>query len=122
MIGWFSYFFDAVLSTQVIEHNRLEHIKEIIKEINRVTIAGGYFFAMVKKYPPRDDWKKGKFVRLDGHLYAPTEGTEKGVLHYFFAEDEFKDVWVGFNIIDIKEDKKRQDYCILSQKAGLGCD
>lgn len=115
-LPWPDNFFDAVFSVQVIEHNNLEQIKKIIREVRRVTKAGGYFFATVKKYPPRDDWKKGKFVKLDHHLYAPTEGTEKGIVHYFFERDEVRDVLNGFEVIEISEDKKGQHYCFLSQK------
>ena len=115
-LPWPDNYFDAVFTVQVIEHNRLEQIREIISEANRVIRDNGYFFAVVKKYPPRKDWKKGKFARLDHHLYAPTEGTEKGMVHYFFAEDELKDIFFGFDIVAINEDKKGEHYCILAQK------
>jgi len=115
-LPWPDNWFDAVFSVQVIEHNSLEHIKKIIKEVKRVTKTAGYFFGVVKKYPPREDWKRGNFIKLDHHLYAPTEGTEKGIVHYFFAENELKDLFSGFDIIEIKEDKKGDHYCILTQK------
>jgi len=115
-LPWPDNFFDAVVTVQVIEHNRLGHIQKIIKEVHRVIRTSGYFFAMLKKYPPPKDWQKGKFVRRDHHLYAPTEGTEKGIVHYFFAEDELKDIFAGFDIIEIKESKKSGHYCVLSQK------
>lgn len=113
---WPDNFFDAAISVQVIEHNPLEQIRKIIKEVHRVMHVSGYFFAMVKKYPPPDDWQKGNFVRRDHHLYAPTEGTEKGIVHYFFTEDELKDIFADFVIVDIKESKKSGHYCILVQK------
>ena len=115
-LPWPDNFFDAVVSVQVIEHNHLEHIRKIIKEVHRVIHPAGYFFAIVKKYLPKKEWKKGKFAKLDRHLYAPTEGTEKGIVHYFFAADELKDVFTGFDIIEIKEDQKGEHYCVLVQK------
>ena len=115
-LPWPENFFDAVFSVQVIEHNDLEHIREIIHEVNRVIQIGGYFFAIVKKYPPRKEWKNGNFIKLDSHLYAPTEGTEKGIVHYFFAEDELKDIFAGFDVIEVKVDKKDEHYCVLTQK------
>ena len=115
-LPWPNNFFDAVFSVQVIEHNRLEHIQKIIKEVHRVIHPAGYFFTIIKKYPPRKDWKNGKFLRLDHHLYAPIEGTEKGIVHYFFPEEELKDIFAGFEIIEIKEDKKGEHYCVLTQK------
>lgn len=115
-LPWPDNFFDAVFSVQVIEHNHLEHIRKIIKEVHRVIHLAGYFFAIVKKYPPQKEWKKGKFAKLDRHLYAPTEGTEKGMVHYFFTEDELIDILAGFNIIEIKADKKEEHFCVLTQK------
>ena len=58
----------------------------------------------------------GNFINLDSHLYAPTEGTEKAIVHYFFAENELKDIFAGFDIIELMEDKKDEHYCILIQK------
>jgi len=115
-LPWPDNFFDAAISVQVIEHNPLEQIRKIIEEIHRVMHTSGYFFAMVKKYPPPDNWQKGNFVRRDHHLYAPTEGTEKGVVHYFFTKDELNEAFAGFDIIDIKECKKSGHYCIVMQK------
>ena len=115
-LPWPDRFFDAVFSVQVIEHNHLEPIRKIIKEVHRVIHPAGYFFAIVKKHPPKKELKEGKFAKLDRHLYAPTEGTEKGIVHYFFAAGELEDVLAGFSIIEIKEDQKGEHYCVLAQK------
>ena len=115
-LSWPNNFFDAVLSIRVIEHNLLPSIRKIIKEVNRVIKEGGYFFINIKKYPPWEDWKGGKFTRIDHHLYAPTEGPEKGILHYFFTKAELEDLFADFAMITIEEDKKHQHYCVLLKK------
>lgn len=115
-LPWPDNFFDAVISVLVIEHNRPAEIRQIIREVNRVLCTGGGFFAMVKKHPPRRDWKDGKFIEVGHHLYAPTAGTEKGIAHYFFIEDELKDILTGFAPLEIHPDKKGENYCALWEK------
>jgi len=115
-LSWQDNFFDAILSIRVIEHNELSSIRMIIKDVYRVTKAGGYFFINIKKYPPWKDWKDGKFARIDDHLYAPTEGPEKGIIHYFFTKAELEELFADFSIINLAEDKKRQHYCLLLNK------
>ena len=115
-LPWPDNFFDAVLSIRVIEHNQFAHIRKIIKEVYRVINGGGYFFANLKKYPPRKDWKEGKFARIDHHLYSPTEGPEKGIIHYFFTMDELKEILADFSMIKLEEDKRQEHYCVLVKK------
>jgi hypothetical protein len=67
----------------------------------------------LKKYPPDRDWKKGKFARLDHHLYAPTEGDEKDIIHYFFSEDELKKILSDFSFTRMEEDEKGRHYCLV---------
>ena len=119
-LPWADDIFDAVISIQSLEHNELSSIQKIIGEVHRVLRDGSFFFAVVKKYPPRKDWKKGKFTELDSHLYAPTEGPEKGIVHYFFTEGELHDMLTGFTINKIEEDKKQRHYCFLAQKVVTG--
>lgn len=109
-------FFDAVISVQALEHHQFPSIQGIIGEIYRVLRDGGLFFAIVKKYPPQKDWKKGNYTPLDSHIYTPTEGLEKGIVHYFFTIVELQDILSGFDMIKIKEDRKHKNYCFLAQK------
>jgi ubiquinone/menaquinone biosynthesis C-methylase UbiE len=115
-LPWPDKFFDAVLSIRVLEHSQLKHIQKILKEVYRVIRDNGYFFANLKKHPPWKGWKEGKFTRIDHHLYAPTEGPEKGIIHYFFTEDELKEILSDFSIIKLEEDSKQRHYCVLAKK------
>jgi len=115
-LPWPDNFFDAVISIRVIEHNQFIHIQKIFKEVYRVMKNGAFLFANLKKYPPSKDWKKGKFARIDHHLYAPTEGTEKDIVHYFFTIDELNKVLANFSVIKIEEDEKSRHYCVLAKK------
>jgi SAM-dependent methyltransferase len=115
-LSWPNNFFDAVLLIRVIEHNQVSSIRMIIKDVYRVIKDGGYFFINIKKYPPRDDWKGGKFTRIDHNLYAPTEGPEKDIIHYFFTRAELEDLLADFSLIALDEDKKHEHYCVLLKK------
>jgi len=116
-LPWPDHFFDAVISIRVIEHNRFAHIQKILKEVGRVLKTGGLFFANLKKYPPYKDWKNGKFARIDHHLYAPAEGDEKDIIHYFFAEDELEKILGDFSIVKIEADEKSRHYSVLAKKS-----
>ena len=106
----------AVLSIRVLEHNRLEDIRVILREVYRVIRDNGYFFVNLKKYPPWKGWKDGAFTQIDHHLYVPTEGPEKGIIHYFFTEDELTEILADFSIIELEKDKKGRHYCVLVEK------
>lgn len=115
-LPWPDHSFDAVISIRVIEHNQLADIQKIMKEVYRVTKSGGFFFANLKKYPPWKEWKEGKFAQINHHVYAPTEGDEKDIIHYFFTLDELKEILADISVINIEEDEKGRHYNVLARK------
>jgi len=84
---------DAIVSTQTIDHNYIEKIRELIREMERVLTPNGMIFITVAK---REKPGKGKedFEEIAPLTVIPREGTEKGLIHYCFnmerLENEFK--------------------------------
>lgn len=119
-------FFDAVISTQTIHHQRIENIRKAIKEVERVLSPGGLIFISVRKRKIGKAWKKGAIIEKYGlqrsrykvigpRTYVPIERGEKGLTHYLFNKElirkEFKDfkpnIWVDFD---------GRHYCFLGEK------
>jgi len=105
--------FDAIISYQVINHNKITNIRKLLKEINRILKKGGIFSIKVA------DSSTYAFTYLDGLCYdeygsvfklieertfLPIAGWEKGVIHYEFNKEilkkEVEDA--GFTLLDMR--------------------
>jgi len=99
--------FDGLISTQVIHHSLLAEIRLTISEIWRVMTDGGIAFVTVagKKHQdtPYDEIEPGTFV--------PLAGTEKGLPHHIFTEDE---LWREFEHFQIQEIGPRDEGRVLA--------
>ncbi|MBR9693078.1 class I SAM-dependent methyltransferase, partial [Candidatus Woesearchaeota archaeon] len=105
--------FDAVIAYQVINHNYIEKIRLLLKELNRILKPGGLFSVKVA------DSSTYAFTYLDGLAYdefgsvlkpvadrtfLPIAGWEKGVIHYEFNKEILqKEVGeAGFELLDMR--------------------
>lgn len=110
-------FFDAVISVQVIHHNRIRDIRITIAEIERVLRTGGYIFITVPVFPevpvaPEDDWG---LKEVEPGTYLPQRGPESGVLHHYFTEEEILNSFSAFSISKLYIDETGHR-CILGTK------
>lgn len=113
-------FFDAVISFQVIHHAKIEIIKQIVREVERVLKKGGLVFVTVPIYsgPMKRSIKGGwKMKLIATRTYIPLDGKEKGLPHHFFTTDELKKVFGNFKIIKTYFDNTNH-YCLLAFKKG----
>jgi len=100
-------FFDAIISIQVLHHNKIADILTTISEIERVLKRGGIIFITFPKLegsPNREDWK---LKEIETGTYLPQDGPEKGLPHHFFTMEEIHDVFSSFNLLEIYNDRKR---------------
>ena len=100
-------FFDAVISIQVIHHNKMKDILMTVREIERVLRKGGVIFITFPRLEGRgglDDWK---LKEVERGTYIPQAGQEKGLPHHFFTMEEIHDVFSSFNLLEIYNDRKR---------------
>lgn len=89
--------FDGVLSTQVIHHALLAQIQMTIEEIQRILRPGGLAFISVAA---RKDGG-GPFEKVEPKTYVPTTGSEAGLPHHIFNEEELRREFRTFRILDI---------------------
>ena len=100
-------FFDAVISIQVMHHNKMKDILITVSEIERVLKKGGIIFITFPKLDGRsnsDDWK---LKEIEKGTYIPQDGPEKGLPHHFFTLEEIYDVFSSFDFLEIYDVKTR---------------
>jgi len=116
-------FFDAIISTQTINHGLISDIRLCIQEIERVLKPGGLIFVTVRKRNTRN-WSKGKIIEKYGNqkvnyrvvaprTYVPTEGGEKDLPHFLFNKEIIKKEFNHFKIKQIWSDVTNQHYCFI---------
>jgi SAM-dependent methyltransferase len=100
-------FFDAIISIQAMHHNKLESIKFIVQEIERVIKPGGLIFIT---FPKLDLFKKKngwELKEIEKGTFIPLSGPEKGLFHHYFTMEEIHKVFSGFEIKKVYIDKTK---------------
>ncbi|MHA1924437.1 MAG: class I SAM-dependent methyltransferase [Candidatus Thorarchaeota archaeon] len=110
-------FFDAVISTQVIHHNRIHEILFTVSEIERVLRSGGVLFVsfpILSEVPSQGD-KDWKLEQIEPGTYLPHRGPEAGIPHHYFTEEEIPEVFASFDILSVHVDETSHR-CVLGIK------
>jgi SAM-dependent methyltransferase len=96
--------FDALLSTQVIHHARLELVLGTVAEISRVVKPGGLVLVSVPVYQPREqaDEEFAESDEIEYHTFVPCSGSEAGLPHHLFTLEEFGAAFPAFDILSLK--------------------
>jgi len=119
-------FFDAVVSTSTIHHEKIKNIRRVIKEIERVLKQGGLIFITVRKRKFKKFWPKFTIIEKYGkqktrykvigpRTYICIEGGEKGLTHYLFNKELIRKEFKNFKIHDIWVDTNKRHYCFLGE-------
>lgn len=126
-------FFGAIVAVQAISHGRIENIRKLIKEIERILKPNSLIFIAFTQRSAVKDWRVGsihteKFFGDDGvsmfeekrkvlgpQTLVPIEGTEKGLIHYIFDKDAIKKEFKDFKIHRLGLDSKKCRYILLAE-------
>lgn len=119
-------FFDAVISTGTIHHEKIENIRKAILEIERVLKPKGLIFITVRKrifkrfYPKftiieRYGKQKLRYKVIDSRTYVPIEGGEKGLIHFLFNKKLIRKEFKSFKILEIWVSSDKKHYCFLGE-------
>jgi len=121
-------FFDAIISTQTLHHARIERIRKLIGEMERILKPKGLIFVTVRRALRAKGWKKNKIVIhkwkgwkkkkvkykiIDYRTYVPIEGDVKGEIHFNFTKKLIKKEFKNFEIPKIWI--KKGHYCFFGE-------
>jgi len=99
--------FDGLLSTQVIHHALLSEVRTTIAEIWRVLTNGGVAFISVAGRKQEGE----TYQEVEPGTYIPLTGTEKGLPHHIFTEEELRS---EFRMFQIQEISRRDEGRVLA--------
>jgi len=111
-------FFDALISTRVLHHNKISNIRKLIKEIERVLRPDGFIFITVRKKGSIKDIPKEKLWKLKfiaPRTFIPLSHNEKGLIHYCFNKRLLRKEFKNFKIYDIWVESDGRHYCLLGE-------
>ena len=111
-------FFDALVSTQALHHNKISNIRKLIKEIERVLKPGGLIFITVSKRGSKKDIPKEKLWKLKfiaPRTFIPLSHDEKGLIHYWFNKRLLRKEFKNFKIHDIWIESEGRHYCLFGE-------
>ncbi|MFH1367310.1 MAG: class I SAM-dependent methyltransferase [Patescibacteria group bacterium] len=119
-------FFDAAISTHAIHHGKIEDVRKAIGELHRVLKPNGLIFVnlrkrRIKKYDSKNPIieKHGKqkhtYKMIAERTYMPTEGGEKGLIHYLFNKKQIKKEFRDFKIDKIWISPAGRHYYLLGE-------
>ncbi len=106
--------FDALVSTQVIQHNTHDKVIGCIKEIHRILKKDGLLFITV---PYRRNQKITRKKMISKHEYVPIEGREKGIVHFIYNKKFLKEDFHQFKILILEKDIEKGHYVFLGIKS-----
>jgi len=111
-------FFDALISTQTLYHGRINNIRKLIKEIERILKPGGLIFITVTRMGPKKDIPKEKMWKIKfiaPRTYVPLSHHEKGLIHYLFNKELLRKEFKNFKIYNIWVSSNKGHYCLLGE-------
>lgn len=93
--------FDVVLSTQVIHHALLATVIGTAREIDRIIRPGGMILISV---PARRAIMEDASAHnmIEPNTFIPADGPEKGLPHHLFTPEEFRQIFPGFQVLDLQ--------------------
>lgn len=119
-------FFDAIISTHTFHHQKIQNIRNGIKELIRILKPHGLVFMTFRKRKFNKNWEKYAIIEKYGQqknrykviaprTYVPIEGHEKGLPHYLFNKKSIKKEFSEFKVINIWVASDKRHYSFLGE-------
>jgi 2-polyprenyl-3-methyl-5-hydroxy-6-metoxy-1,4-benzoquinol methylase len=104
-------FFDAIISTQTLHHDKIENIRKLIKEIERILKPNGLIFVTVLRF-----FLKKQMKLIAPRTYINATINDRDVPHYKFTENTLRKEFKNFKILDLWIEQSGMHYCLLGKK------
>ncbi|MEA5077112.1 MAG: class I SAM-dependent methyltransferase [Anaerolineaceae bacterium] len=104
--------FDAVFTNRVIHHALLARVRLAISEIHRLLRPHGLAYISL---PGRNKEDIGG-VQIEPGTFIPQDGSEKGLPHHLFTQDELYVEFSAFKIRQVEVLEQNYGYAILLEK------
>jgi SAM-dependent methyltransferase len=106
-------FFDAIVSTQTLHHEKIGKIRNLIKEIERILKTNGLIFITVLdlKFVPNRNKRQ-----IAPRTFILLKGNDVGIPHYSFNKNILRKELKNFNVLDFWHESFGSHYCLLCQK------
>ncbi|MBN2517577.1 MAG: class I SAM-dependent methyltransferase [Candidatus Altiarchaeota archaeon] len=92
-------FFDAIISTQVIQHGLPKDIKKTASEIDRVLKPGG--FIVIKTLSAKNEMPRDRVLVEERTVKGGDEG-EEDVPHHYFMLEELEGLFRGYGFLKLE--------------------
>ena len=109
-------FFDAIISVRVLNHGRIEDIRNAVEEMQRVLKPNGVIFIEARKDRKiRLSKKQSLTAKIIGpRVHVPLTGREKGIVHYQFNKAILRKEFKNFRVINFWTTSEGY-YCLLGE-------
>ncbi len=104
--------FDAVFSNRVIHHALLARVRLTIREIHRLLRPHGLAYISL----PGRNGEKSSGVQIEPGTFIPQDGSEKGLPHHLFTEEELSAEFSAFQIRQVEVLDQNFGYALLLEK------
>lgn len=102
---WHEQSFHAVISWDSIHHNTVANIRTAVAHVREHLVPGGLFIGTIKSDKA---WSANSGEEVEPGTRRKNVGSDAGVLHHFFNEDELRALFDSFDYIALAE--KVMDY------------
>lgn len=99
-----SSFFDGVISVAVIQHAKINKIKDTIKEIFRVLKKKGLLF-LITISDKDPSYKTGK--EIEKNTKIDIDQIDGKIPHHFFNKKEIVDLFYDFDVLSLKHNTRK---------------
>jgi hypothetical protein len=90
----------AVLSTHALLHGTFEHLRTTLSALAEIVSPDAELFLT---FGSTRDRRFGRGIATGPHAWAAADGTEAGVPHTYFKEDELRALLRAFDVISLEE-------------------
>jgi len=105
-------FFDAIVSTQTLHHEKIGNIRKLIKEMKRILKPNSLIFITVLNL---DIVPKNNKKQIGPRTFLLLKSNDTDIPHYSFNKNSLKKEFKDFKIFKIWYEHKKRHYCLLGQ-------